>query len=61
MIAQERQWYYEAEQEAMAHLIEAGVKLSFPDRHPFIDASQKVYQQWADRVGGLELIKMIVQ
>jgi len=61
MIEQERRWYYEAEQEALAHLIEAGVTLTFPDRFPFIDASQKVYLQWADRVGGLELIERIVQ
>lgn len=61
MIERERQWYYEAEQEALARLIEAGVKLSSPTRRPFLDASQKVYLGWADRVGGLELIEKIVR
>jgi TRAP-type C4-dicarboxylate transport system substrate-binding protein len=41
-------------------LKEEGVKMTHPDRKPFQEASQKVYEMWAEKVGGMELIKKIL-
>ncbi len=61
MIQKERQWYSESEDEALLQLVEEGVKVTRPDRRPFVKASQKVYKEWADRVGGMDLIERIIR
>jgi tripartite ATP-independent transporter DctP family solute receptor len=61
MIQKERQWYGESEDEALLQLVEEGVKVTRPDRRPFVKASQKVYKEWADRVGGMDLIERIIR
>ncbi|UCE41710.1 MAG: TRAP transporter substrate-binding protein [Candidatus Aminicenantes bacterium] len=61
MIRKERQWYNESEERALLQLVEKGVKITIPDRKPFVEASQKVYKEWADKVGGMDLIERIIQ
>jgi TRAP-type C4-dicarboxylate transport system substrate-binding protein len=61
MIQKERQWYGESEEEALLQLVGKGVKVTRPDRRPFVKASQKVYEEWADRVGGMDLIVRIIR
>jgi tripartite ATP-independent transporter DctP family solute receptor len=61
MIRKERQWYSENEEIALLNLVEAGIKITSPDRKPFVEASQKVYKEWADKVGGMDLIERIIR
>ena len=60
MIANERKWYRENDNEVLNRLKEEGVKMTHPDKKPFQEASQKVYEMWAEKVGGMELIKKIL-
>lgn len=60
MIHKERQWYSESEEKALLELVKQGVKITSPDRGPFIEASQKVYEEWAQKVGGMDLIERII-
>jgi tripartite ATP-independent transporter DctP family solute receptor len=60
MIHKERQWYSESEEKALLELVKQGVKITFPDRGPFLEASQKVYEEWAQKVGGMDLIERII-
>ena len=43
----------------LEQLKELGVKITYPDPEPFRIASQYVYNQWADKVGGWEMIRNI--
>ncbi len=61
MIRKERQWYSESENNALQKLVEQGVKITTLDRKPFVEASQKVYKEWAEKVGGMDLIERIIQ
>jgi tripartite ATP-independent transporter DctP family solute receptor len=61
MIQKERQWYSESEEDALRRLIEEGVKVTRPDRKPFVEASQKVYAEWAEKAGGMDLIEKIIR
>jgi len=44
---------------ALAEFKRAGLKFTEPDLKPFIKAVQPVYTQFADRVGGMALIKKV--
>jgi tripartite ATP-independent transporter DctP family solute receptor len=55
----ERKLYAEWEVERLEDLKEKGVKVSYPDVEPFREAAQKVYEKYADDVGGMELIDAI--
>ena len=61
MIQKERQWYGENDEKALLMLEDEGVKITHPDRTPFVEASQKVYKEWAENVGGMDLIEKIIQ
>ena len=61
MIHKERQWYSEHDEKALLRLVEEEIQITFPDRKPFVEASQKVYKEWADKVGGMDLIERIIQ
>lgn len=37
-----------------------GIEITEPDREPFIEAAQSVYDQWGDKVGGRDKIDAIV-
>lgn len=60
MIANERKWYRENDSEMLARLNEEGVRMSYPDKKLFQEASQKIYKMWAEKVGGMGLIKQIL-
>lgn len=55
----ERKLYAEWEVERLEDLKEKGVKVTYPDPEPFREAAMKVYQKYADEVGGMELINSI--
>ena len=60
MIEKERELYTASEDECLGYLKDAGVQITEPDRQPFIDAAQKVYDDWADKVGGRDKIDAII-
>ena len=60
MIVQQREWYRAEADDALERLREAGVTISTPDREPFRAAARGVYEEWADRVGGMEWIEAIL-
>jgi tripartite ATP-independent transporter DctP family solute receptor len=60
IIAQERRWYSANDIKFLEALKEEGVQVTYPERAPFREASQKVYQAWADKVGGMDLIDKIL-
>ncbi len=55
----ERKLYAEWEVERLEDLKEKGVEVSYPDVAPFQKAAQKVYEKYADEVGGMDLINSI--
>jgi tripartite ATP-independent transporter DctP family solute receptor len=61
MIQKERRWYREHDEKALSLLEEKGVQITFPDRNLFVEASQRVYADWADKVGGMDLIEKIIR
>ena len=60
IIAQEREWYSENDIEFLESLKDEGVQVTYPERGPFREASRKVYQTWAEKVGGMDLINRIL-
>ena len=60
MIRKERQWYSESENNTLQKLVKEGVKITHPERKPFLEMSQKVYTEWANKVGGMDLIERII-
>jgi len=38
----------------------AGVRITLPDRSAFRQAARRVYIEWAERVGGMELIERVL-
>ena len=59
-IDKERELYTASEAECLELLKEEGINITEPDRQPFIDAAQTVYDQWADKVGGRDKIDAII-
>ena len=59
MIVQQRAWYRAEAEAALERLRQAGVTISNPDREPFRAAARSVYEEWADRVGGMATIEAI--
>jgi TRAP-type C4-dicarboxylate transport system substrate-binding protein len=59
MVLQQRAWYRAEAESALERLREAGVRISSPDREPFRAAARGVYEEWADRVGGMATIDAI--
>jgi len=60
IIDKERRWYQENDQLVLEKLKDAGVHITYPDRKDFSEASIEVYENWAYRVGGLDLIEQII-
>jgi tripartite ATP-independent transporter DctP family solute receptor len=60
MILQQRAWYRAEADSALRRLGAAGVRISGPDREPFRAAARSVYEDWADRVGGMDKIEAIL-
>ncbi len=61
MIRQQRFWYRAEADSALTRLRDEGVRISSPDREPFRAAARVVYEDWADRVGGMDRIRAIIQ
>jgi tripartite ATP-independent transporter DctP family solute receptor len=60
LVDYERDLYTKVSQQRLEQLKAAGVKITYPDRAPFITAAKKVYEKWADRVGGRKKIEEIM-
>lgn len=60
IIMKEREWYSANDIRYLDSLQEEGVQVTYPERTPFREASRKVYQTWADKVGGMDLINKIL-
>lgn len=60
IITQERQWYSANDIKFLDNLKDEGVQVTSPERTPFREASRQVYQKWADKVGGMDLINKIL-
>ena len=58
--AKARQWYNTNDIEFLESLTDEGVEVTFPERGPFREASRNVYQIWADKVGGMDIINRIL-
>ncbi len=61
MIRQQRSWYRAAADSALVRLREEGVTISNPDREAFRAAARRVYDDWADRVGGRVMLDEILR
>ena len=59
MILRQRSWYRAEADSALVRLQEAGVRITAPDREPFRNAARGLYEEWADRVGGMARIEAI--
>lgn len=61
MIKSERDLYAKSEEEALEKLKNMDtVKITYPDRAPFKEAAQSVYEKWAEELGGMEKIEEIL-
>jgi len=56
----ERELYEKECDRLLGILIEKGVNVTYPDVAPFREASKKVYDAWADKVGGREKIDEVL-
>jgi len=61
MILQQRSWYRSEADSALERLREAGVRISNPERDAFRAAALSIYEDWADRVGGMANIEAILE
>lgn len=59
LVDDERELYTKISAKRLEQLKELGVNITYPDPEPFREASREVYEKWADRVGGWELINEI--
>lgn len=55
----EREDYQTLDKECYDKLVEAGVNVTEPDLEPFKTAAKQVWEQYADEVGGMDLINQI--
>ena len=60
LIVQEGEWYSANDIRFLESLKTEGAEVTLPDREPFREASKRVYQAWADRIGGMGLIDKIL-
>ena len=56
----ERELYRKEDEGLLPDLEALGVQVTYPDRTPFIEAANKVYDKWADKVGGREKIDEVL-
>ena len=56
----ERRLYAEWEEERLEDLKDEGVNVTYPDKEPFMERAQQVYDKYADEIiGGMEMINAI--
>ena len=57
----ERKLYREKDENMLPELEKLGVKVTYPDRKPFMEASKQVYEAYADKIpGGMDTINKII-
>jgi len=56
----ERELYRKEDEGLLPDLEALGVQITYPDRAPFIEAANEVYDKWADKVGGREKIDEVL-
>jgi len=59
LIDYERELYTDISKNRLEQLKELGIIITYPDSEPFRKAAQDVYNEWADKIGGQELINKI--
>jgi len=59
LVNYERDLYTQISLERLEQLEKFDVTITFPNPKPFQEASKNVYKQWADKIGGWELINEI--
>jgi len=60
LVDYERNLYTEIDEKRLEQLKASGVEITYPDRAPFLEAAKRVYEKWADKVGGWEKINEIL-
>lgn len=60
LVDYERNLYSEVDKKRLEQLKALGVVITYPDRAHFLEAAKRVYEKWADKVGGWEKINAIV-
>ena len=60
LVDYERNLYSEVDKKRLEQLMELGVEITYPDRAHFLEAAKRVYEKWADKVGGWEKINAII-
>lgn len=60
MTEKEREFYRANDESMLAEIEKAGVKVTYPDRTPFMEASKAVYEKWAPKVGGMDQINKVI-
>lgn len=56
----EREMYNEYSENSLNLLKEEGINITYPNLEPFREAARKVYEKWADQVGGIEKIDEVI-
>lgn len=56
----ERNWYWENDIQMLDRLIEEEVRMICPEKKPFRKPSFEVNQTWTEKVGGMDLIRKIL-
>jgi tripartite ATP-independent transporter DctP family solute receptor len=57
----ERKLYREKDEGLLPELEKRGVKVTYPDRKAFMEASKQVYEKWAKKIpGGMKTIEKII-
>ena len=57
----ERKLYRKKDEGMLPELEKRGVKVTYPDRKPFMEASKQVYDQYAGKIpGGMATINKII-
>ncbi len=59
LVDEERTLYTDVSTQRLEQLKELGITVTYPDPGPFRAAANEVYEKWADRVGGWDLINEI--
>jgi len=56
----EHEWYKANDENILEKLKNKEITITYPDKNPFKELSYELYKEWADKVGGMELIEKII-
>jgi len=60
MTEKEHEWYKANDENILEKLKNKEITITYPDKNPFKELSYELYKEWADKVGGMELIEKII-